>query len=184
MKIKGNILKSRMAFVKERFGDAGWEEVRSALSAHDQKTLGGIITNSGWYPFEVGKRLDEAIVATVGRGSFSVFGELGRASARENLGGVHHGLLTPGDPEAFLRKAQMIYQFYYDVGRRTWESTGPGSGVLTTNDAETYSEADCATVIGWYKEALSMCGARMVRIEEEACRGRGDDVCRYRVSWS
>ncbi len=27
MQVKGNILKARIAFVKERFGDAGWEKV-------------------------------------------------------------------------------------------------------------------------------------------------------------
>ncbi len=184
MKIKGNILKSRIGFVRERFGEDGWQRVRDALPPEDARLLSGIITNSTWYPFDLGRHLDEAIVSTVGHGSSAVFEDLGRASAQENLNGVHRGLLAPGDPEGFMRKAQMIYRFYYDVGDRTWESTGPGSGVLTTRGAETYSEADCATVIGWYKEALAMCGAKAVRIVEESCRGRGDDACRYRVSWS
>ncbi len=43
--------------------------------------------------------------------------------------------------------------------------------------------ADCRTVIGWYRKALEMCGAKGVRIVEVACRARGDEVCRYRVSW-
>ena len=183
MKIKGNILKSRIGFVKGRFGAEGWDRVVAVLPEEDRKSLNGIVTNSAWYPFDLGRRLDDAIVATVGKGSRTVFEELGRASAKENLNGVHKSLLTTGDPEAFLRKAQMIYSFYYDVGSRTYESTGPTSGVITTRDAETYSEADCATVIGWYKEALAMCGARDVVIRESSCRGRGDDACRYEVSW-
>jgi len=44
--------------------------------------------------------------------------------------------------------------------------------------------ADCATVVGWYKEALGMCGARDVRMDEVQCRARGDSVCQYTVSWS
>jgi len=39
-------------------------------------------------------------------------------------------------------------------------------------------------VMGWYKKALNMCGARNVEIVEEVCRARGDECCRYMVSWS
>ncbi|MCP4897427.1 MAG: hypothetical protein GY906_10685 [bacterium] len=77
----------------------------------------------------------------------------------------------------------MMYTFYYDTGHRTFRLTGPGTGVITTYDAETYSEHDCATVIGWYSEALEMCGATGVTIVEEECRAHGGLVCRYRVRW-
>ena len=51
-------------------------------------------------------------------------------------------------------------------------------------DAETFSVPDCLTVIGWYKEALRMCGASKVTIEEVAYRARGDEFCRYEFSWT
>jgi len=38
-------------------------------------------------------------------------------------------------------------------------------------------------VIGWYKRALELCGAKNPRIVEDSCRARGDEVCRYRVNW-
>lgn len=91
---------------------------------------------------------------------------------------------TSGDPQAFMKKAEVIYRFYYDVGHREYEQTGENEGTLTTYDAETFSGVDCATVIGWYKEALAMCGANNPRVEEVHCRARGDDVCEYRVRWS
>ena len=55
--------------------------------------------------------------------------------------------------------------------------------MLTTRDAETFSKPDCLTVVGWYRRALEMCGAKNVRVLEEECRARGGAVCRYRVSW-
>jgi hypothetical protein len=44
---------------------------------------------------------------------------------------------------------------------------------------ETYSQVDCPTVIGWYKQALEICGTKSesVEIVEESCRGLGGDVC-------
>ncbi len=183
MQVKGNIVKARITFVQERFGQDAWERVLRSLPEADREQLSGIV-NVAWYPFDLGRRLDDAIVAVLGGGRTAAFEEMGRASARANLATVHKSFLEPRDPAAFMQKTPMIYRFYYDTGRRTWEATGPTSGVVTTFDADTHSAADCATVVGWYKEALTMAGAKDVAVVEEECRARGAEACRYRVSWS
>jgi hypothetical protein len=184
MKIKGNILISRLDFVKQNYGQQGLEQILAALPAEDQTLLKGLVSNVGWYPFDVGKRLDQAIVTVLGKGDLRIFEEIGAASARQNLSTVHKLSLEPGKPQAFMAKTPVIYRLYYDVGRREYESTGPNSGVMTTYDAETFSSADCMTIIGWYKQALEMCGASKVVMTEETCRAKGGEFCRYRVSWS
>jgi uncharacterized protein (TIGR02265 family) len=136
-----------------------------------------------WLDFEIGKRLDDAIVKVLGGGRPEVFERLGAASADANLTTVHAAFVAPGDPQAFLAKAPQIYRMYYQTGRREYEQKGECEGVLTTYEAETFSKADCLTVIGWYKRALELCGAKNPRIVEDSCRARGDEVCRYRVSW-
>ncbi len=183
MRVKGNVIKSRLTFVTNSFGDAGLQRVLACLTDNDRKAL-KTVTNVAWYDFDLGARLDKAIVSAVGGGNMRVFEDMGRASAKENLTTVHATFLQPRDPQKFMAKAPLIYSFYYDKGRRTWEPTGPTSGVLTTYDSETFSTADCATVIGWHKEALGMLGARNVQVTEEACRARGDQSCRYKISWS
>jgi uncharacterized protein (TIGR02265 family) len=137
-----------------------------------------------WYPFELGKRLDNAIVQVLGGGRPEFFERLGEASADKNLATLHHGFLTEGKPHAFLAKAPAIYALYYETGRREYQQTGPTEGLLTTFDAETFSAADCLTVVGWYRRALQMCGAKDVEVVEEECRAKGGPVCRYRVRWS
>ncbi len=183
MKVKGNIITSRIAFVKERFGEEAWQKVLAALPEGDRPHLAKA-TNIGWYEFELGDRLDKAIVQVLGGGKTQVFEDMGRASARENLTTVHSSFLQPREPAKFMAKAPVIYSFYYDKGKRSWEATGPTSGLLVTTGSETFSTADCATVVGWYKEALDMLGAKNVSIVEETCCANGADACRYRVSWS
>lgn len=182
MRIKGSILKARLGFVEEHFDKTGLAKVLDHMSDADRERLGTLLATS-WYPFELGKRLDEVIVQELGRGQPKFFEQLGEASAERNLGGVHKGFLVPGDPQAFLARAPMIYSFYYDTGRRDYEPAGPKGAVLTTRDAEAFSKPDCLTVIGWYRKALAMCGATGVRIGEDECRAEGGKVCRYRISW-
>ncbi len=181
--IKGAVLKARLGFIEQHFGSAGVERVLAHLTAPDRRELQRTLI-LGWYPFELGKRLDDAIVTVLGGGDDSFFLRLGEASADQNLGTLHHAFLVPGDPHAFLAKAPTIYRMYYETGRREYQMVNQKEGVLTTHDAETFSGPDCLTVIGWYRRALEMCGARGVTVVEEECRARGGAVCRYRVKWT
>lgn len=183
-RIKGGILKARLAFVEQVGGAPAVERVLGALPQEEGKTLSTLLTASGWYPFSLGSHLDEAIVAVLGGGDPRYFERLGEASAEKNLGGAHKEFLVPGNPQAFLAKAPMIYSFYYQGGRRTYEATGPTGGLLTTYDAPHFSGPDCKTVVGWYRKALEMCGAKGVQVTEEECRAEGGKVCRYRLAWS
>ena len=180
--VKGTVLKSRLAFVAEHFGPAGVERVLASLEPADRKAL-ALVLPIQWYPFDLGKRLDDAIVRELGEGEPAVFEQLGAASAERNLATFHRAFLTPGDPHAFLSKAPAIYALYYETGRREYRQTGVKEGVLTTYEAETFSAPDCLTVVGWYRKALGMCGATQVQVVEEECRATGGEVCRYRVAW-
>ena len=180
--VKGAVLKSRLAFVEEHFGKDGAERVLQSLGPDDQRPLRMLFT-SNWYPFELGRRLDETIVSVLGGGRRELFERLGAASAEKNLSSLHRGYLTPGDPHAFLAKAPQIYAQYYETGRREYQRTGERSGALVTHDAQSFSEPDCLTVIGWYRKALELCGAQEVQVRETECRAKGGAVCRYEVSW-
>lgn len=180
--IKGAVLKSRLGFVEEHFGKDALRQVLESLAPDDQRALKLVFT-SNWYPFEIGKRLDDAIVRVLGHGRPEFFEKLGEASAVKNLGSLHSGYVTPGDPHAFLAKAPTIYSMYYETGRREYRKTGETSATLTTYDAETFSAPDCLTVVGWYRKALEMCGAAGVRVVEGECRAKGGTVCRYELSW-
>jgi uncharacterized protein (TIGR02265 family) len=180
--VKGSVLKSRLAFVEQHSGPDAVERVLATLPPSDRAALKNLVAIQ-WCPFDLGQRLDDAIVAVLGGGRAQFFERLGAASADANLTGVHKAFLTPGDPQAFLAKTPHIYKLYYDTGHREYTPVGPTAALLTTHDAETFSAPDCLTVIGWHRRALEMCGATNIQIVEEECRARGGAVCRYRVSW-
>ena len=181
--VKGSVLKSRLAFVEEHAGKDGVKRVVDSLPEEDRKAL-KLLLAVQWYPFELGKRLDDAIVKIVGGGRPDFFWKLGEASAQQNLTSLHKNFLTPGRPQEFLAKAPQIYRLYYETGRREYNPTGPNSGVLTTHDAETFSAPDCQTVMGWYQRALELNGATNVKVTEKECRATGGNVCRYELQWS
>lgn len=90
--IKGSVLKSRLAFVVDHSGIEGRERVLQALHEDDRRALNSILTVK-WYPLDLGSRLDDAIVRTLGDGKSAFFEKLGAASADKNLGSVHKAFL-------------------------------------------------------------------------------------------
>ena len=71
MQIKGSVLKARLAFVQELEAD-GLEDVLKRLPEGDQLALRSLLATK-WYPFDLGKRLDEAIVGRFGAGKLEFF---------------------------------------------------------------------------------------------------------------
>ncbi len=185
IQIKGSVLRSRLALVEELCPADGRRRVLARLLPEERQQLDSLLPSS-WYAFELGRRLDEAIVAELGDGRPEFFLKLGEASADKNLGpgGVHRRFLVPGDPHAFLANTPLIYATNYDQGRREYRKTGAREAVLTTREADTFSAPDCLPVVGWHRRALEMCGAKKPLVDEEECRARGGAVCRYRLSWS
>jgi len=183
-RIRGHILLSRIKYVRDVAGEAGFEKVLAALPAGDREILTGMVPLVSWYPLALNLRLDAAIAAVLSpRDKNRVFLELGRASAEKNLKGVHRTYVREGDPHHLLAAAPLIYAAYYAVGRRTYQRTGDREAVLRTWDAESATVADCLTVVGWHHRAIELCGGRDVQVVEIQCRARGAPHCEYRCEW-
>jgi hypothetical protein len=55
LRVKGSVLRARLAFVEERGGREGLARVLESLGAGDRATL-QIVLASSWYPFDLGAR--------------------------------------------------------------------------------------------------------------------------------
>jgi uncharacterized protein (TIGR02265 family) len=183
--IKGNVLASRLEYLRAKGGETAAEAVLARLPAADQEILRGWILPISWYPLELNLRLDEAIAVVLSpHDRTRVFLDMGRASADASLAGPQRPYVKAGDPHFLLRSAPQIYAAYYRVGRRTYEQTGEGSGVLRTFEAESVTPSDCLTVAGWHERAIELSGGKDVRVVERRCRARGDPHCEYACEWT
>lgn len=183
-RIKGSVLIARLNLLSKQGGAGRVQEVLQKLPPADRKVLEGVLMPISWYPLDLNLRLDAAIAEALSpRDRSKAFIEMGRGSAEDNLTGPHHVFLRKGDPHFLLSHAPEIYRLYYAVGSRSYEKTGPRSGVLRTMGAERVTETDCLTIIGWYQRAIELSGGRDVRIEHTKCRARGNGHCEYVCTW-
>jgi len=186
MRIKGSALNARLQYISSEFSDSELNRVLESLNDEDQLVFSAVnkrLDPDTWYPFALSTRLDKAIVDVIGQGDWRFFERLGEAAAKHNLTTIHQHLLVKDNPQAFLQKATEVYHTYRDEGRQQYVVTGPCSGILSTYEVEDASPANCRTIIGWYKEAIRLCGASHVTAIEGNCRARGADHCRCLFFW-
>jgi uncharacterized protein YjhX (UPF0386 family) len=55
--------------------------------------------------------------------------------------------------------------------------------VLRTFDAESVTETDCLTVMGWHQRAVELSGGTNVKVTHPLCRAKGAPHCEYRITW-
>ncbi|MGZ3461254.1 MAG: TIGR02265 family protein [Archangium sp.] len=183
-RIKGSVLITRLKLLTKQGGAGRLQQVLQRLPPEDRKVLEGLIMPIGWYPLALNLRLDAAIADVLSPGDRNkAFVDMGRASAEDNLNGPHHVFIRKGDPHFLLSHASEIYRLYYAVGSRSYEKTGARSAVLRTVGAESVTEADCLTIIGWHQRAIELSGGLHVRIEHPKCRARGSALCEYLCAW-
>lgn len=180
--VKGAIIQSRLAFIEARLGKEGLRRVLARLPADDRKVLSGVVLPMAWYAFAVNERLDQAIGAEIGRGD-ATFRELGAQSASDNLATTHQVYVRSRDPHGLLKHTAQIYKLYYNTGYRTYEWVTASKAILRTFDSESFSAADCLTVVGWHERAIEMCGGSRATVSETKCRARGDALCEYVCTW-
>lgn len=181
--VKGSVLASRLAFVREQRSDAVLARVFERLAPEDKAVLQGMLLPFAWYPFETNERLDRAIRDELGLGE-EIFLRLGAKSAEDNLTSAsQRHYMDERNPQGLLKNTSAIYKVYYDTGHRNYEKLANNAAVLRTHESQSFSAADCLTVVGWYERAIQMCGGKNVRVVESKCRARGDDVCEYSCSW-
>jgi len=183
-RIKGTLLLSRMKFLRSR-GEVAVEAVFGAVADAERKQLRGLLLPSSWYPLQVLRSLEAAIVATLHYASRDeLFLDMGRATATANLTGAgsQRAYVRENDPQFLLRHSPHVYASAHTSGTRSYERTGEHSAVLRTTRPDAQRE-DCLTTVGWLERAIEIAGGRDVQVLETSCSALGAPCCEYRCEW-
>jgi hypothetical protein len=180
--VKGTILAAHVQWVKEnrsadeyiRFWDQLAREARVSI---------GMVLPVKWYDFGHLMAIDHAILNLFGGGSTSILRDLGRHSARVNLGGAYKAYIRPSIHDFFLSSARLHSQFQ-DFGVAAYAARNDSSGIMTHSRYDSFSPLYCASATGFYQEAIVLHGGANVTVTEAMCQCRGDRTCSFVMRWS
>lgn len=168
--VKGSSIKSKLHFVKERFGAEAERALKAGLSANGHF----LILDSDWYPYKVFDDLCIAIADNHFGGDLERLFEVGEFSAEQTLRSVYEAFVEGGDFLRFLSRIAALHGRFYNEGRMD-VAVSPGGNAceIELRGAPQYSEADIQIAAGFYVGAARTCGLHRVRHE---VRRRPDGV--------
>lgn len=182
-KMKGTILKSRVDFMKDRFGPGALDRILPKLRGPTKEVMSrpDRIRATGWYDFSVNRELDEAICQVLAGGDTSVYQEMGAFSNK--FQGDRSTVDIYTNPWKFLEMHCLLFPRFWKPGRMELIRVGEGEAYVRFHEVRS-TWANCQTNMGFIKRGLNMCGAEEVKVEETQCNeNRKYDYCEFHITF-
>ncbi len=178
--VRGSMLQAHLSFLKRPDAAAA---VRPLVDAETQQILGRQILPIDWITLKSLVQVDRAIAKLTGGDPEKVFAELGRHSARLNLGGVYRSFVQ-GEPHKFFTDMSLLHTRFQSFGVSRYEKTGESSGLMRLEEYPEFSPVFCSSGAGYYEESRRMLRCPgPIQVAETSCQCAGDPACLFTLSW-
>jgi len=176
------MIRAHVDWVRDTQGTVGIVQLWSALPPATAEALVGELRDTGLYPFRYLIELDRTIARLFGYEDEPLVIELGRHSARRNLGEALAGFQRD-DPHEFFEQSARLHGQGQDFGRAVYERVSKTACRLHMVDYPCYSKLYCWSGRGYYYEAAQLNGGGAASVVETACICEGDEKCVFEVRW-
>src|SRR5262245_51289136 len=169
--VKGAAITARLRFVRERFGDAGLQQLIDALSPDHRERIEARVLPQAWVTYEFFIELCVQADQQFGKGDLGLCFEMGHYAAEVNLPSIYRLFYRFGSPAFVLSKAARLWSLHYDSGVLLAHDDGNGLFRLTIERFEQPHRAHCLSVLGWAKKSIEI-GRASCRERREKAGGR------------
>jgi uncharacterized protein (TIGR02265 family) len=182
-KVSGTILQAHLSWAEEKWGQEVEPRLRPVLDDDSLAAISRPKSPTDQVLFRDLVRVARGIASAEGGDRDAIFEELGRHSARLNLGGAYKSF-APETPHRFFEQMNFLHRTFQNFGRSTYEKLGPRSCRMRLEDYAEYSPVFCISGRGYYEEALRMMKAPgPISVKETSCQCAGDEYCMFELSW-
>jgi hypothetical protein len=184
MRVKGTVLRTRLEFLKERFGPEAPGSVLGALSDAERRLVGSVLPAS-WIPFALLTRIDAEIVGRYGDGNAELCREIGAYSAHRNLATVYRTFVEQagGDPLRLMESLSALHATFHDWGSVRTLRVADRLCRVEADYKGAATRANCLAAVGFYGEALRQLPISASQVLERACQVSKAPLCVYEITW-
>ena len=184
MKVKGSAVSTLPLFVKNNFGEDGFQKWLVSLSSEAQNVFSKNVVSVGWFPLE--QTLLEPtkkICDLFYNGDMKGAWDSGRFSAEQGLKGVYKVFIKLRSAAFITKKASSILPTYYEPSEMKVADLQEDNAVIHITKFEEPSEMIDNRIGGWMEKALELCGYKTINISITKSLARGDSYTEFQVSW-
>ncbi len=184
MKVKGTILSSAQAFVKDKFPNR-YDDWLESLTPESRELFTNPIMASEWYDiqhglFEPTEKLAEIFY---NNDINKVAWEMGRYSAEVGLKGIYKVFVLISTPQFIMKRGGKILSSFYDPCHLTTGDVRPKGVDIIISEFPGSSEITESRIGGWMEKALEITNVKNITIDKTKSLAKGDDQTQYVVNW-
>lgn len=179
---KGLTFLSVLAAIEDLRGAAFRDRVIDAMPEESGRELRyGSVLASGWYPIRWYRELFAA--ATDIAHDFGFAREIGRASVRREVRGVHRLLFKVMSIETLQNQGTRFFRSYFRPSDVTTERLAPGLGRTLYRNCTGFDKNLWQEQLGCIEELLKQAGVQLPRVRVLSGGGDGDGYMEIETRW-
>jgi hypothetical protein len=183
IKIKGSVLLDAVKWARQKFGDEQIDRIISLMDAEAKSIFLGQIMRSDWYPVEAFVNYIEIELQEIfGRNTESLIELTGEPVAKQ-LRGIYALFVKLGSPEFLIKRLSVVTDTYFKGIEVKPTMVTPGKATVQYIGFEKQHAVIQFVIIGFYKKALEISGAKNVKIRFTTPIGEGKGYSELTVSW-
>jgi hypothetical protein len=171
------------AFVKETFGDHGWNRLLAELPPPSREVLDGLILPDSWYDRQIDKHAVETLFRLWQQEVPDLGRRLGARVAKHHARIYLRPIFLLGGPMLVVRRTAAIYRDYYQGGSMAVVEQRDSGARISIDDEMTHGWFCTETLPAFITELFALGGRRIVRLEQPVCRFTGAKHCELELEW-
>lgn len=185
MEVKGTAVEAMPSFISEKFGQDGLKSWIDSLSEDCQKIFSKPILSSQWYPLkEVLVEPTLKLCSLFYNGDIKGALEMGRYSAEMGLKGIYKVFVRIGSTDFLIKKASTILPTYYNPSSMEIVDKDKGKATIRITQFPEPHEVIDLRIKGWMEEALTISGAKDVKVNILQSMASGAPYTDFAATWN
>ncbi|HBX49523.1 MAG: hypothetical protein A2275_16630 [Bacteroidetes bacterium RIFOXYA12_FULL_35_11] len=184
MKIKGTAVRSINDFIRKRFPEE-YEKWISSLPESSRYIFQNPIFVTNWYP------LNEACIIPTETAAKLFFEndvikagyESGKYSAESALNGIYKIFIKVSSPNFIIKRAGIVFGSYFEPSNITVVENLSKSAVVHISNFPEMNIVVEQRIHGWMFQAITMAGAKNLKIGITQSLTKGNEVTEYIINW-
>ncbi len=180
--IKGTVLLDTIAAIKARAGANELAKIVSGLNEEARSLFEGPIYSSTWYPLDAFVNFLEVDIRETANGVREVLSERSEKVIEKQLSGIYKIFVKVGTPEFVIKRIAAVHATYFE-GVRIIPEMSDHKAVIQYVGFQKQHEIMEYGIIGFYRKALELCGAKNVALHFSVPIAKGDTYSELKISW-
>jgi hypothetical protein len=182
--IKGVGVKNYISFIKETFGEEGFQKFVNSLDEQNRKILTGPIYVNNWFDIEVMVAIQKAMVTELGNGDESILINASKWNAKHALRGVYRIFFMVADPGFIIKRASALLKTHFgQEAKCELEEIAQGNVKATIWGFKKHHWPVEVGIVGWLQGTAELIGVKKADIRVSTSLREGKDYFEIRVTW-